>query len=167
MKHELQAIVGPIGSGFDEFVKVYGSSLPDMIDFDNSSTATAIYDRVRDRFGAEWWNVPDACIAKDLMVRDFVCSRPTLQTQKEVFLTTEPSFIHLDGNLVGVLPIPSDIVLKLRREAKTKVLPVHIIGTGMTLYESYRSLFLTRKMRYFQTVTEAYQSLQSLQSYAV
>jgi len=168
MKPELQAIIGPVGSGFEDFVRVYSSSLPEMIDFDNSATSAAIYDEVRGLFGAEWWNVPAATQAKDVLIRNFVNARPWLQKAKEVYLTTEPAFLYMDGDLVGVLPLPSDITLKLKQESAKRALPVPAtIGTGMRLYNSYRDAFLTRRIRYFQTVTEAFQSLQSLQSYAV
>lgn len=168
MKTENQAVIGPIGSGFDQFVKVYASSLPELVDFDNSKASNIIYNTVRADYGAEWWNVPDACKAKDQHLTALVHGLKNRGGDKKVYLTTEPCFALLDGNKVGVLPIPSDIVVKLKEEAKTKVLPVPTtIGTAMHLYNSYRALFMANNIRYFNTVSEAYQFLQVEQAYAV
>jgi hypothetical protein len=168
--HEIQAIVGPIGSGFQEFVKSYASSLPELVDFDNSQIIISIYEEVRLKYGSDWWNSPNGCKLKDAHVSSVVKALTITAsgTDRQVYLTTEPSFLLLEGDVVGVLPLPSDIVSRLRLEAKSKSLPVPTtIGSAMQLYNAYREQYLARKVPYFQTVTEAYQYLQSLQAHAV
>lgn len=165
---QLRAVIGPIGSGFDQFVKVYQASLPELVDFDNSSACNLIYEQVRANFGVEWWNIPEACRAKDQHISALVAQLPKVETRDRTYMTTEPSFALLDGDLVGVLPLPHDIARTLREEAKTKELPVPTtIGSAMHLYNAYRELYCGRNIQYFQTPTEAYKFLQSRQAYAV
>lgn len=90
-------ILAVSGSGKSDFVKIWGSSCPGLIDADKTKEMTGIYKSMVERFGPQWWKDPKHDEPMNVLVGAAASSfdmYPTTGIGAPIFLSAERRLVY-------------------------------------------------------------------------